>query len=183
MNLDKTSLLLAATLSLVACSSTPVNTPAPAPRAAPAAPSNPAPAPAPGPRSSPAPVAATPSLPEYLDPRSPLSRERSVYFDFDDFSVKKEYQSLVEMHGRYLAAHPGVSIKVEGNADERGSAEYNLALGQKRAQAVVHALSIFGARGAQMEAISFGREKPRALGHDEASWAQNRRADLRYPAK
>ena len=76
-----------------------------------------------------------------------------------------------------------VAIKVEGNAEERGSAEYNLALGQKRAAAVVTALKVYGATDAQMEAVSWGREKPKATGHDEASWAQNRRADLVYPSK
>jgi peptidoglycan-associated lipoprotein len=76
-----------------------------------------------------------------------------------------------------------VSIKIEGNTDERGGAEYNLALGQKRAEAVSRALKIFGVKDAQMEAVSFGKEKPKVLGHDDASYAQNRRADLDYPAK
>jgi peptidoglycan-associated lipoprotein len=76
-----------------------------------------------------------------------------------------------------------VSIRVEGNTDERGSSEYNLALGQKRAAAVVEALKVYGATDAQMEAVSWGREKPKAEGHDEAAWAQNRRVDLAYPAK
>ena len=81
------------------------------------------------------------------------------------------------------SAEPAVSIKIEGNTDERGGAEYNLALGQKRAEAVSRALKIFGVKDAQMEAVSFGKEKPKVLGHDDASYAQNRRADLDYPAK
>jgi peptidoglycan-associated lipoprotein len=104
-----------------------------------------------------------------------------VYFEFDQYVLKPEGQRLLEMHGKYLATHPGVSIKVEGNTDELGGAEYNLALGQKRAQAVVKTLKVFGATDAQMEAVSFGKEKPKAAGHDEAARAQNRRADLDYP--
>lgn len=122
-------------------------------------------------------------MPPYLDPKSSLSTERSVYFDFDDSRVKTEYAPLITRHGNYLSANPSLSIKVEGNCDERGSAEYNLALGQKRAQAVVQALKIYGAKDAQVEAISWGKERPRAAGHDEAAWAQNRRADLVYPTK
>jgi peptidoglycan-associated lipoprotein len=87
------------------------------------------------------------------------------------------------LHGKFLASHPLLAIKIEGNADERGGAEYNLALGQKRAEAVSKALKIFGVKDSQMEAVSFGKEKPKALGHEEASYAQNRRADLDYPVK
>jgi peptidoglycan-associated lipoprotein len=120
---------------------------------------------------------------EHLDPKSPLSHKRSIYFDFDQYSVKPEYTPVLEMHGKYLAANAGISIRVEGNTDELGGTEYNLALGQKRAEAVVRALKIYGARDAQLEAVSFGKEKPQATGHDEASHAQNRRGDLAYPKK
>lgn len=120
---------------------------------------------------------------EHLDPKSPLSQKRSIYFDFDQYSVKPEYTPVLEMHGKYLAANAGISIRVEGNTDELGGTEYNLALGQKRAEAVVRALKIYGARDAQLEAVSFGKEKPQATGHDEASHAQNRRGDLAYPQK
>lgn len=123
------------------------------------------------------------TLPEYLDPKNPLSTQRSVYFDFDDYSVKPEYVPILEGHGRYLASHLSVSIRVEGNTDERGSSEYNLALGQKRAQVVLNALKLYGAKEGQMEAISWGKERPKATGHDEASMAQNRRTDLAYPVK
>jgi len=123
------------------------------------------------------------SVPEYLDPNSPISKNRSVYFDFDDYSVKKEYAALVELQGKYLASRPTLAVKIEGNADERGSSEYNLALGQKRAEAVLRALKAFGVKDAQLEAVSFGKEKPKALGHDEAAWSQNRRADIQYPSK
>jgi peptidoglycan-associated lipoprotein len=119
----------------------------------------------------------------YLDPKNPLSQQRSVYFDFDQYVVKPAADGLIEMHGKFLASHPTVSIKIEGNTDEQGGAEYNLALGQKRAEAVRKALAVYGVKANQMEAISFGKEKPKATGHDEAAHAQNRRADLAYPSK
>jgi peptidoglycan-associated lipoprotein len=128
-----------------------------------------------------APQSETTSLPAYLDPKSAISRQRSIYFDYDIFAVKPEFAQMLETHGKYLVANPKVSIQVQGNADERGSAEYNLALGQKRADAVVRALKVYGVKDAQMEATSFGGEKPKAMGHDEASWSQNRRVDLDYP--
>ena len=122
-------------------------------------------------------------IPPYLDPNSALSKQRSFYFDFDVYSIKPEYASQLELSGKFLAANPKVKIKVEGNADERGSAEYNLALGQKRADAVTKALKVYGVADSQLESVSFGREKPKATGHDETSWAQNRRVDLDYPTK
>jgi peptidoglycan-associated lipoprotein len=106
-----------------------------------------------------------------------------VYFGFDDASVTADGFAVVERQGRYLAANPSLKVTIEGNTDERGSAEYNLALGQKRAEAVLRAMKVYGAGGSQMEAISWGREKPKAAGHDEASWSQNRRADVVYPAR
>lgn len=120
-------------------------------------------------------------LPPHLDPKSLISSERSVYFDFDVFTIKPEYQTVIGRHGDYLSLKRALSIKIEGNADERGSSEYNLALGQKRAQAVLQALKIYGVKDSQMEATSWGKERPRAIGHDEAAWAENRRADLVYP--
>ncbi len=128
----------------------------------------------------PAAVVAAPIAP-YLDPHSPLHKERSVYFDFDQALVKPESAPLMELHGKFLASHPTVSIKIQGNTDERGGSEYNLALGQKRAEAVLKALKVYGVKDTQMEAVSFGKEKPKALGHDETAFAQNRRADLAYP--
>lgn len=116
---------------------------------------------------------------ELNDPNSPLAK-RSVYFDFDSYSVKDEYQSLLGQHARYLKAHPERHVLIQGNTDERGTSEYNLALGQKRAEAVLHALELMGVPDSQLEAVSLGKEKPVALGHDEAAWAQNRRADLVY---
>lgn len=180
-----TSIAALAVAVLAGCSSTPVAAP-PAPQAA-AAPQPARPAPAAARPGATQPVATstvkTVVLPPYLDPKSALSSDRSVYFDFDDSRIKTDYAPLIVRHGNYLAASAGLSIKVEGNCDERGSSEYNLALGQKRAQAVVQALKIYGVKDAQMEAISWGKERPRATGHDEAAWAQNRRADIVYPPK
>ena len=113
------------------------------------------------------------------DPNSPLAK-RSVYFDFDSYAVKDDYQSLLQAHAQYLKTHPERHVLIQGNTDERGTSEYNLALGQKRAEAVRRALSLMGVPDSQMEAVSLGKEKPVATGHDEASWAQNRRADLVY---
>ena len=128
-----------------------------------------------------APVAAP--LAAYLDPNSSIYKNRSVYFDFDKYTVKPEFDALVADHGKFLAANPNVAIKVEGNTDDRGSAEYNLALGQKRAQALITALKVQGVKDSQLEAISYGKEKPKATGSDEESRAQNRRDDIIYPSK
>lgn len=118
-------------------------------------------------------------LDPFNDPNSPLFK-KSVYFDFDSFVVKSEYQSVVEAHGKYLASTKNRRIVVEGNTDERGGREYNLALGQKRAEAVKQRLMLLGAADAQIETVSFGKEKPKAVGSNEEAWAQNRRADIVY---
>jgi peptidoglycan-associated lipoprotein len=113
------------------------------------------------------------------NPASPLYK-RSIYFDFDSSAVKAEYQPLIEAHAAYLVAHKDARIVLQGNTDNRGSREYNLALGQRRAEAVLKQMEILGASDNQMEAISFGMEKPRALGDTEADFAENRRVDIVY---
>jgi len=113
------------------------------------------------------------------DPSSPLSK-RSVYFDFDSNEVKDEYRGLLQAHARYIADHREQRVRIEGNTDERGSREYNLALGQRRAEAVKRVMTVLGADGNRIETTSYGEEKPRSQGHDEAAWAENRRADIRY---
>jgi peptidoglycan-associated lipoprotein len=113
------------------------------------------------------------------DPNSPLAK-RSIYFDFDSYAVRDDYQPLLQQHAQYLKSHPDRHVLIQGNTDERGTSEYNLALGQKRAEAVRRSMSLLGVADTQMEAVSLGKEKPQATGHDEASWAQNRRADLVY---
>jgi len=106
--------------------------------------------------------------------------QRSVYYDFDRSDVKPEFRPAVEAHARYLRDNPDAHVTIEGNGDERGSREYNLALGQKRAEAVQRMMRLSGAADGQIESVSFGEEKPKALGHDEASWAENRRSDVVY---
>jgi len=113
------------------------------------------------------------------DPKGILAK-RSVYFDYDSFIVKDEFKPVVEAHAKYLASNKGRKIIIQGNTDERGGREYNLALGQKRAEAVRKSLNVLGVSDAQMEAVSFGKEKPKANGSDEAAWAENRRADIVY---
>ena len=122
-------------------------------------------------------------LADHLNPNSAISKERSVYFDFDKFDIKADQAAVVERQGKYLASNGALKVRVEGNADERGGREYNLALGQKRAEAVVRGLKAYGVKDGQAEPVSFGSEKPKAEGHDEAAWAQNRRADVAYSAK
>jgi peptidoglycan-associated lipoprotein len=106
--------------------------------------------------------------------------QRSVYFEFDSYALKDEAKSLTEAHAKNLSAKKGQKVVIQGNTDERGGSEYNLALGQKRAEAVRKALAVQGVAESQMEAVSFGKEKPKATGRDEASWAENRRADIAY---
>ena len=104
--------------------------------------------------------------------------KRSVYYEFDQYDVKPEYRALVETHARWLRANPKGRLTIEGNTDERGSREYNVALGQRRAESVTTLMLLMGVKAEQIEAVSFGKEKPRAAGHDEAAWAENRRSDF-----
>jgi len=113
------------------------------------------------------------------DPNNILSR-RSILFDYDSNLVKEEYKPLVTAHANYLRQNPGAKMRVEGNADDRGSREYNLALGQRRADAVKQMLQLLGAQPAQVESVSFGEEKPRCQEAAESCWAQNRRGDIVY---
>ena len=113
------------------------------------------------------------------DPNSILSK-RSVYFDFDSNAVKDEYRNMIQAHARYLNDNRSRTIRIEGNCDERGSREYNLALGQRRAEAVKKVMSVLGVQDNRVETVSYGEEKPKNSGHDEAAWAENRRADIRY---
>lgn len=119
-------------------------------------------------------------LPAILtDPKSILSK-RSVYFDYDKYDVKTEYTELVTAHAKFLAGNRQFKMLIQGNTDDRGSREYNLALGQKRADAVKKMLVMLGAREDQVESVSLGEEKPKAEGANEAAWAQNRRGDMLY---
>ena len=113
------------------------------------------------------------------DPNNILSK-RSIYFDFDKYDVKPEYRELIAAHAKYLSEHPEAVVRLEGNADERGSREYNLALGQKRAVSVKKVLNLNGTNDKQLETISNGEEKPIAEGHSEEAWSKNRRTDIKY---
>jgi peptidoglycan-associated lipoprotein len=103
-----------------------------------------------------------------------------IYFDFDSYAVKDEYRGTIDTYAKALTADRKKHLVVEGHTDERGGREYNLALGQKRAEAVSKALGLLGAGDAQVEAVSYGKERPAAQGSDEAAWAKNRRAELNY---
>ena len=172
----------AAALALAACASKPIEASAPAPvTTATATPTSARPT-----TSAPSPLAAEPvasSSLAYLDPNSEISRKRSVYFAFDQSTFNDQDKAIVELQGRYLAQHPALHITVAGNTDERGGSEYNLALGQRRSESVKTALGLLGVKDAQVEAVSYGKEKPKATGHDEGAWQQNRRADFLYPTK
>lgn len=108
---------------------------------------------------------------------APLARV--VYFDFDSFVIKDEYRALIDSHAKALSADKSRRLVIEGHTDERGGREYNLALGQKRAEAVLKSLQLLGVADNQLEAVSYGKERPMAEGHDEAAWAKNRRAELK----
>ncbi|VXB15180.1 peptidoglycan-associated lipoprotein Pal [Massilia sp. 9I] len=113
------------------------------------------------------------------DPKGVLAN-RSVYFDYDSFVVREDGKPVVANHSGYLTKNTGRKVLIQGNTDERGGTEYNLALGQKRAEAVRRAMAALGVSENQMEAVSLGEEKPKATGSDEAAWAENRRADIVY---
>ena len=117
--------------------------------------------------------------PELTDPKNILSK-RSVYFDYDKYEVRAEYKDLVTAHAKFLANHAQNKMLIQGNTDDRGSREYNLALGQKRADAVKKMLTLLGARDDQVESVSLGEEKPKNEGQNEAAMAENRRSDMLY---
>jgi peptidoglycan-associated lipoprotein len=113
------------------------------------------------------------------DPQSPLA-ERRLLFDYDSAVIRDEYRTLLELHAQYLKQEQAARLILQGHADERGSREYNLALGQRRAESVYKALNLLGVADTQMEAVSLGEEKPLVEGHDESAWSQNRRTELLY---
>ncbi|WP_127477754.1 peptidoglycan-associated lipoprotein Pal [Sulfurivermis fontis] len=113
------------------------------------------------------------------DPASPLAK-RVIYFAFDSSEVTPEGRELIATHARYLAQNPEISVVLEGHADERGSREYNLALGERRAKAVERLMTLQGVGARQVQVISFGEERPVAFGHDESAWRLNRRVELLY---
>ena len=166
------ALFVAATLTACATQSNTESEPAPAP--APSA-SSPRASTAPATRSGPSASAAATARGGNAMPQA-----RSVYYEYDTAEIKADDAKLVDAHAQYLRQHPELKVKVEGNADERGSAEYNLALGQRRADAVMKRMTILGVPADRIETVSFGKEKPKAAGHDETSWSENRRSDIVY---
>lgn len=171
-------LVVAAALLAAGCSSTKLDEkPAPVVEAKPATQPTQTPAP---PAQSVKTVEAAPAPMDPLnDPKSLLAK-RSVYFEFDRSAINESDVATVEAHGRYLVDHRARTVRVEGNCDERGGREYNLALGQRRADSVKDRLKSLGVAGDRVETTSFGKEKPRNPGHNEAAWAENRRADIIY---
>lgn len=106
--------------------------------------------------------------------------QRSIFYDFDKFDIKDEYRPMIEAHAKYLRENPSARMLIQGNTDERGSREYNVGLGQRRADGVKKMLVLLGARENQVESVSLGEEKPRAEAHTEEGWSQNRRSDMLY---
>ena len=124
-------------------------------------------------------TAGTPAFSRLDDPQSPLS-VRVIYFEYDSIRVQPQYRAVIEAHGGWLAANPGTVITLEGHADERGSREYNLALGERRARTIKTQLGLLGVTPEQLRLVSYGEEQPAAGGHDEAAWQQNRRVEILY---
>jgi len=156
---------------LYGCASTPTE------EAKPGTPTPSAATPAPGA------AAASPSAPTTApieQTPSDLLSKRSVFYDYDKYDIKDEYRPILQAHAKYLAQNRGKKMLVQGNCDERGSREYNIALGQRRAEGVKRTLLLMGAAGSQIEAVSLGEEKPRCSDHSEACWSQNRRGDMLY---
>ena len=118
----------------------------------------------------------------HRDPANILS-QRSVYYDFDKYDIKDEFKPVIEAHARYLRESGNLKMLIQGNTDERGSREYNIALGQRRAESVKRMLLLLGGREDQIEAVSLGEEKPGAAGAGEQAWTQNRRSDMLYPGE
>ena len=171
----KKTLLSAIVLALVyGCASTPAPESKPAePQASPAAPAAP-----PAAAVKPIEPAAVQTDP-LKDPNSGLAK-RSVFYDFDKYDVKDEYRPTLQAHGKYLAEHRNSKMLIQGNCDERGSREYNIALGQRRSEGVKRLLVLMGATESQVEPVSLGEEKPRCTEHAEGCWQQNRRSDMLY---
>jgi len=124
------------------------------------------------------PAATTPGSTATATAKAGAPGQHSIYFDYDHDETKPQFRGVIEADAKYLRENPAIHARIEGNADERGSREYNVALGQRRAEAVMKALSLLGVPADRMEAVSYGEEKPRRTGHDEASWAENRRDDV-----
>jgi peptidoglycan-associated lipoprotein len=176
MNRSSMAVLIAALLG--GCATQATNEPAAQPSAQPSRSGSATAAAAPAPARAPAPTPFAQTRGKTASAKEPGAR--SVYYEYDRAELKREDTLLIHEHAQYLRANPTAKVRIEGNADERGSSEYNLALGQRRAEGVMKALRAGGVSEERMEAVSFGKEKPKAHGHDESSWSQNRRSDMQY---
>ena len=174
MKIEKLMLGLVAAAALTACSSTKLDEPAPVENKTPTQATTPT---APTTDNAGQRPVQTVDLGAQLD--AAVSNQRVVYFDFDSFVVKDEYRSLIENHAKRLNNKKTLALSLEGHADERGGREYNLALGQKRAEAVAKSLTLLGVAANQVEPVSFGKERPADTGHNEEAWAKSRRVELR----
>jgi peptidoglycan-associated lipoprotein len=117
---------------------------------------------------------------EAAGPQGGLLAKRVIYFDFDSSEIKGEGTDIVAAHAKYLAGHPNTRVRLEGNTDDRGSREYNIGLGERRAQAVKRALLLQGSAEGQLSTVSYGAERPAVVGNDEGAWAKNRRVEIVY---
>ena len=180
------ALVAALALALAAgCASTDTQTPAPVEEGKAGAPSTTGAAPGGASTSgtSTAGVGGTPTAPgaARVPPKdNVVLARRTVYFDYDSFVVKDEYRATIDAHAKFMSANKAARITLQGHTDERGSREYNIALGQKRADAVKQIMQLLGTTDVQIETVSFGEEKPKSDGHDESAWSQNRRVEIIY---
>ena len=127
-------------------------------------------------------TAGAPNSPEFSDPQNPLS-SRTIYFMFDSSQIQQDFEPVISAHANYLMAHPGQRMTLEGHADERGSREYNIALGEQRAKSVARLMEMQGVSEGQLEIVSYGEEKPAVQGNDEAAWQLNRRVEMVYQVR
>jgi peptidoglycan-associated lipoprotein len=176
VNVNRLPLLVCSVLTVAACSTTPLP-PAPTPAPVAVAPAPPV-APVSAPQAKPAPVADTESPMQRFDRMRSSLDGNSIYFDYDKYAIGSQADTLISQHAKVLESNPHDVLTLQGNCDERGGAEYNLALGQRRADAVKEKLELLGVPAARIQTVSFGKEKPRAACHEEQCWSENRRADF-----
>jgi peptidoglycan-associated lipoprotein len=173
----KLSAAAAMAVLLAACASKPPPTPAPV-ETRPTTPTTTAPTTT-GATPTPTPPVTAPAINPLKDPKNILS-QRVIYFDYDKDAVKSDFQAIVQAHAKFLAENRNRKIRLEGHADERGSREYNMALGQRRADAVRRAMNVLGTANDRMEPVSFGEDKPAVAGNTEEAWSKNRRVEIVY---
>ncbi|MEO8315722.1 MAG: peptidoglycan-associated lipoprotein Pal [Pseudomonadota bacterium] len=181
---QKLLIVLVAAMLIAGCKSKPPKVDAPATTDVPAA-TNPSTNPIPGNTGSQNSGVATvnltpPAAPGALGPPGALGAQRVIYFDYDSSDVRNEFIDVIAAHGRFLAGNATVRVRLEGHSDERGSREYNIALGERRAQTVKRALALQGVQESQIATVSYGEERPAAVGSDDNAWSKNRRVEIVY---